>query len=319
MVGESRTVSKTGQALILAVYALCRAAERSVTGAMRCNRIVGAAPKLLLDRGRHSRGQSVTLNESLALRPSGDALTAVADPLYEANSGMFGGWTAALLLKAVLEHPDREGSAVAMTVNFVARVNPGEDLLVRRTNLGGSRSLAHWRAELLRVGGGEELLASASIILGQRRTSDRSSGLVMPAVPPPDELPSSNPPGTFGQRTETRGAYGLPPFKRPDLRSQVWVRETSGRAIDEVHLAYLSDAYAPRVFHISDGPRLSSTLTLSIYFLATPEELADVGDDYLLTEADGTRINESLVGSQARLWSRQGSLLATTEQLCWFR
>jgi acyl-CoA thioesterase len=253
------------------------------------------------------------------MRPSGDTLTAVADPLYEANSGMFGGWTAALLLKAVLEHPEREGSAVSLTVNFVARVNPGDDLLIRRTSLGGSRSVVHWRAELQRVGDGEEVLATASVILGQRRASDRSSFLEMPAVPPPGDLVSSNPPGTFGLRTETRGAYGLPPFKRPDLRSQVWVRETSGRAVDEVQLAYLSDAYAPRVFHIGEGPRLSSTLTLSTYFLATTEELAEVGDDYVLTEADGTRIHDSIAGSQARLWSRHGKLLATTEQLCWFR
>lgn len=246
-------------------------------------------------------------------------MLAVADPSYEANTGMFGGWTAALLLKAVLDHPDRLGSAAAVTVNFVSRVIPGEELMVRRTKLGESRSVAQWRAELFRVGGSEALLATALVTLGQRRASDRSSTLAMPTVPPPEDLPSSNPPGTFGKRTETRGAYGVPPFNRPDLRSLTWVRETSGRAVDEVQLAYLSDVYAPRVFHISDAPRPSSTLTMSTYFLATPEELADVGDDYVLTEADGTRVHESLVGSQARLWSRQGNLLATTEQLCWFR
>lgn len=258
------------------------------------------------------------LDQSLAMEDLGDALTAVADPAYEANTGMFGGWTAALLLKAVLGQPDRLGSIVSLTVNFVSRVVPGEELLVRRAMVGGSRSVSHWRAELIRNGSGE-LLASASSVLGQRRMSESSAGLEMPAVPPPDELPSSNPPGIFGQRTETRGAYGLPPFQRPDLRSLVWVRETSGRAVDEVQLAYLSDVYAPRIFHISEGPRPSSTLTMSTYFFATPEELAQVGDDYVLTDADGTRIHDSLVGSQAKLWSRQGVLLATTEQLCWFR
>jgi acyl-CoA thioesterase len=58
---------------------------------------------------------------------------------------------------------------------------------------------------------------------------------------------------------------------------------------------------------------------MSTYFLAAPEELAAVGDDYVLSEAEGTRIEHSLVGSRSRLWSRQGNLLATTEQLCWFR
>jgi hypothetical protein len=33
----------------------------------------------------------------------------------------------------------------------------------------------------------------------------------------------------------------------------------------------------------------------------------------------GTRVERSTVGSRANLWSRGGALLATTEQLCWFR
>jgi acyl-CoA thioesterase len=44
-----------------------------------------------------------------------------------------------------------------------------------------------------------------------------------------------------------------------------------------------------------------------------------VGDDYVLNEATGTRGEHSTSGQQARLWSRDGALLATTEQLCWYR
>lgn len=258
------------------------------------------------------------LEQSLATQTVGDAQVAIADPEYEANTGMFGGWTAALLLKAVLDHPDSAGSASALTVNFVARVVPGERLLVRPTKLGESKSLSHWRANLHRSEG-EGLLASASAVLAVRRPSESVMDFRVPAAPPPNELSASNPPGAFGRRTETRAVYGQPPFGRADLRSLTWVRETSGRHTDAVQLAYLSDVYAPRVFHISNGPRPSSTLTMSTYFLAAPEELAAVADDYVLSEAEGTRIEHSLVGSRSRLWSRQGTLLATTEQLCWFK
>jgi acyl-CoA thioesterase len=44
-----------------------------------------------------------------------------------------------------------------------------------------------------------------------------------------------------------------------------------------------------------------------------------VGDDYILNEATGTRAERSVSGQQARLWSPQGALLATTEQLTWFQ
>ena len=43
------------------------------------------------------------------------------------------------------------------------------------------------------------------------------------------------------------------------------------------------------------------------------------GDGYLLNEATGTRGADATSGQQARLWSQAGALLATTEQLAWYR
>jgi hypothetical protein len=69
----------------------------------------------------------------------------------------------------------------------------------------------------------------------------------------------------------------------------------------------------------SKGFRPSSTLTLSAYFYASAAELAAIGGDFILSEAVGTRASQSLVGSQLNMWSRAGALLATSEQLCWFK
>jgi acyl-CoA thioesterase len=259
------------------------------------------------------------LDRSLTARSlEKDLFCAVADRAYEANTGMFGGWTAALLLKAVLQESALEGSPSALSVNFVQRVVPGEQVLIRRTRLGASRSLAHWRADLYRIDD-DDLLASASVVVALRRPSESATDFPMPAAPLPEELPETHPPGPFGEHTDSRPVHGIPPFNRTDLRSLTWVRETSGRAVDAVQLAYLSDVYAPRVFHVSSAPRPSSTLTLSVYFLAGPDEMGALGDDYVLVEAGGTRIEQSLVGSHVRLWSRRGDLLATSEQLCWFK
>ena len=52
---------------------------------------------------------------------------------------------------------------------------------------------------------------------------------------------------------------------------------------------------------------------------ALPSALTVNFDDYVLNEAIGTRGAESTSGQQARLWSRSGALLVTTEQLAWFR
>lgn len=259
------------------------------------------------------------LQDSLAIDSSAPhRITARADPNYEANTGMFGGWTSALLLKAVLDHPDASGSASTMTVNFIERIVPGETIILAATRLGGGRSLAHWRCDVRREQD-SALLATATVVLANRRETDQAIDAVIPDAPPPDDLPLSHPPGPFGRQVETRVIHGAPPFNRPDMRSLSWTREASGRAVDAVQLAFLADVYAPRVFHISAAPRPSSTVTLAITYLAGTDELAAVGDDYVLSEVEGTRIEQAQAGSRLKLWSSRGTLLATSEQLCWFR
>jgi acyl-CoA thioesterase len=58
---------------------------------------------------------------------------------------------------------------------------------------------------------------------------------------------------------------------------------------------------------------------MSVYFHADDDELVAVGTDLILNESVGTRGVRSTAGQQSRLWSRSGQLLATTEQLCWYR
>ena len=145
------------------------------------------------------------LEQSIAAQTVDGLQVAVADPQYEANTGMFGGWTAALLLKALLDHPDSEGTASSLTINFVNRVVPGERLLIRSSKLGQSRSLSHWRADLHRSEG-DAILASASAVLARRRPSESAMDFSVPPALSPDELLASHPPGAFGRRTDTRAA-----------------------------------------------------------------------------------------------------------------
>ena len=58
---------------------------------------------------------------------------------------------------------------------------------------------------------------------------------------------------------------------------------------------------------------------MSVYFHAADAELAALGDDEVLLDVSASRAESSTVAAHACLWSRAGSLLATTEQLGWFR
>ena len=94
-------------------------------------------------------------------------------PDYWAFVGPFGGCTAATILRALIDHPQRAGDPLSLTVNFCAPVAQGAfDLDVRLVK--ANRSSQHWCVEMTQGGGDVATLATAVI----RRTS---SLLVAPA------------------------------------------------------------------------------------------------------------------------------------------
>jgi acyl-CoA thioesterase len=258
------------------------------------------------------------LESALALSRSGDGTwIAHADPNYESMNGMFGGWTAAVALRAICDGVDGEAVPSALTVNFVGKVEPGSDLLIKTRGVGGGRSVSYWQSELT---ADDVTLAVASVVLTERRETDGHLEITMPDAPDPATLDVTYPaPGPWGERAPVRPIFGLPPHNRASTYSTAWVREASGRSVDHLQLALLADHRAPRSFFWSDGPRPSSTLTLSVYFHATESELDAVGDDEILSEAFGVRGAHSTSEEHLRLWSRRGALLATSVQMGWYR
>jgi acyl-CoA thioesterase len=266
---------------------------------------------------RAYRGPVPALDRALTLRPAGqDRWLAHADPDHESLSAMFGGWTAATVLRAVVQSADEPAPPSAMTVNFLGAITPGDDVLVETHHLGGGRSINHWQADLRTIEG-SVVLASALVVLAARRDTDAHCQLTMPEAPDPETLEEFHSPGPQGQQTIIRPVSGE--IASGDTSSCHWLREAAGRPLDHLQLAYFADQCAPRSFYWGQGLRPSATITMSVYFHATGTEIAAAGDDYVLLEACGTRGEQSTSGQQARLWSRQGDLLATTQQLCWYR
>jgi acyl-CoA thioesterase len=260
------------------------------------------------------------LERALRLEPSGAGMwSTVADPNYESANGMFGGWTTAVALRAVTSSAGGKTEPSVINVNFVAKIEPEANLIIQTRQAGGRRAVSHWMAELMSANE-KETLASVLVVLAERRPSDEHVDVSAPDAPDPDTLDLVYPaPGTAGERCAMRPIEGLPPFGRTTTYSTAWVKEISGRAVDYLQLAFLSDFRPPRSFYWSDGPRPSATLALSVYFHATREELAEIGDDYLLSEAFGTRGAWSTSEEHLRLWGRGGALLSSSVQMAWYR
>jgi acyl-CoA thioesterase len=258
-----------------------------------------------------------SVGEAIEVRPDGDGRwLAHADPDHQSITGMFGGWTSAVVLNAVLRSSETAALPVSMTINFVGSIPAGADVAVEVERIGGGRSIQHWRAAVRQVAE-SDVLATALVALAERRTTDPHVEPTMPPAADPATLEQIQAPPPQGLQTEIRLVSGE--YASGRTAGSMWVRDASGRPLDHLHLAYLADQYAPRSFFWGVGFRPSATITMSVYFHATAEEIAEVGTDYILNEAVGTRGESSTSGQQARLWSGSGTLLATTEQLCWYR
>ena len=261
-------------------------------------------------------------DEALALRINEDGhWLALADNRYEAITGMYGGWAVGVILKTVILQSGQEFSPSALTINYVHKIEPGSEVKIEARLIGNGRSIQHWQAQIMEADG-VRILAQAMLVFSARRETDGHTQPSMPDVPDPETLEEFIAPWLRGRPfyfAHQRPVHGFPAFARYETTSMAWVREGEGRKMDHVQLAFLSDLYPPRPFFWSEGPRPYATTTLSLYFHATADELDAVDDDFVLNEAIGTRGERSTSGQQARIWSRNGELLMTTEQLGWFR
>src|SRR6478752_3212383 len=87
---------------------------------------------------------------------------------YWAFVGPWGGFTIGIILRAIMEHPQRAGDPLSITVNFCAPIAEGPfDLDVRLVK--ANRSTQHWCVEMSQNGADVATLATA--VFAERRPS----------------------------------------------------------------------------------------------------------------------------------------------------
>lgn len=269
-------------------------------------------------------------DQAMALQPSGIRAghsTGKTSPDYWNMVGPFGGTTAAVVLQSVLQHPDLLGTPIALTVNFAAAMEPGS-YDVQATPVRTNRSTQHWTIAVTQVGAGGEphVTTTASVVTAARRETWGASDLPMPAVPAPTQVQrfSIGPVGVawMGQY-EMRPVSGFIPAtwdgSGDRSESMVWLRDAVPRPLDFASLAAKSDIFYPRVWlrratHVPAG-----TVSITTYFHAGQAELAAVGTGFLLGRATGQQYHNGFFDQAAQLWSETGVLLATSNQIVYFK
>jgi acyl-CoA thioesterase len=268
-------------------------------------------------------------DQALQLQPAGSdrphTWRGQTSPAYGNMVGPFGGLTAATALRAVLLHPDLLGEPIALTVNYAAATAAGAFSITARparTN----RSTQHWVIELTQTdaSGEDSVMMTATAVTAVRRSTWGAAELPMPLVPFEGTAPRlgfSNVEWT--QRYELRAARGMVPQvwdgAEQDSLTQLWVRDEPPRALDFTSLAALSDVFYPRVWLRRATRVPAGTVSITTYFHASSAELAAVGTNRMLAQARSQTFHNGFFDQTAQLWSEAGLLLATSNQIVYYK
>ncbi|OLT43092.1 acyl-CoA thioesterase [Saccharomonospora sp. CUA-673] len=261
-------------------------------------------------------------DDAITLTPSGDnTYTGETSPAYQNMVGPYGGITAATLLQAVQQHPERLGVPVSLTVNYAGPVADGKFTVTARparTN----RSTQHWSLELTQD---DTVVTTATAVYAVRRETWAATETVMPEFPAPEDAALTPMPDfvQWAKNYEMRFLEGLLPTvegaESPDSTTTLWVRDSPARELDFPALASLCDVFYPRVFLRRGQAMPAGTITLTIYFHADAAALEAQGDRPVLARARSNRFGHGYFDQSAQLWGRDGALLATTHQLVYFK
>jgi len=241
---------------------------------------------------------------------------------YWAFVGPFGGATAATILRALINHPQRTGDPLSLIVNYCAPIAQGIfDLDLRLVK--ANRSSQHWCVEISQGGGETATLATA--VFAQRRPSWSHQVAEFPGATPFEQTRSfPKIAARWANQYDFRFIEGEPkigvPKSAPDSTySKLWISDQVPRRLDMLSLMAMSDAFFARIFHVRHEIVPFGTVSLTTYFHTDAEELTAENITHVLGVADGKIFHKSYGDQSAELWSPNGRLLATTTQIGYFK
>ena len=236
------------------------------------------------------------------------------------GGGLWGGYAIGLCIRVLEAEPEAVGEALSLTLTYAAGLPAGAlDVRTRLLRQGGSVGV--WEVELLPAGS-DQVGVHAIVTMARRPTTPPFAFAAMPRAPDPASLPSPEMPGGafhYGAASfERRTLEEFPPTPGDSSRSLAWVRSRRG-PMDKALLGMVTDNSAPRAMYALGPTIRTTTLTLTAYLHATAEDLAAIGDDFILVECEGRVGGGGASDERSSYWRRDGKLLATSEQLAWYR
>lgn len=259
----------------------------------------------------HAASGSIVAMDLLGIDPidggrTGFELTA---PLVRFDGQLFGGTGLAVVVEVMEQATGR--AAVWATVQFVGTASEGEriDVVVEELAHGGTTS----QLRVTGTCGGRVVIVGLGSTAHSRHGGFSASFGTMPQVASPGDCG----PLTFGglevpEEMKTRGPFGLGDFRAaPGLHDSqyVWARLDHVR-VTRSYLAYIADFVPSAVVRAVGLVGGGTSLDNSMRFGPPPPE--DV--EWVLLDSDPYFGDNGFVHGAARLWTRDGRLVAVASQ-----
>lgn len=237
---------------------------------------------------------------------------------YSNMVGPFGGITAATLLNALLDHPQRQGDPVTLTVNFAAPLKEGA-FAIETTLIRTNRSTQHWFFTLSQD---DEVVTTGTAVLATRRQTWSAIERPFPTLPDNMKPIQNEMLPQWTKNYEFQMAGSDVPFFAPDVTSSETIqtiRDNPPRPLDFASLTAICDVFFPRVFFRLRQLVPIGTVSFTIYFHTDAAALTAHGDTAVIGHARGHKFHNSYFDQSAEIWTLEGDLLATTTQLVYFK
>lgn len=261
---------------------------------------------------------------AIRLVPEGEnRYSGATTPAYGNMVGPFGGITCAVLLQAVLAHPQRRGDPIALTVNYAAPIADGP-FIVEAKPVRTNRSTQHWVVQLIQQ---DAIATTATVALAARRQTWSAPEAAPPAGMPPASalarMPLAGAPA-WVRRYDLRFVEGGLPTafdgrEQPHSRSELWMRDEPPRPLDFASLAAICDSFFPRIFLRRRAFAPVGTVSLTTFFHADAAMLAGQSDRHVLGAARALNYRNGFFDQSAEIWGDDGALLATSHQIVYYR
>ena len=265
---------------------------------------------------------SYFFDASLQLTPhSPDCFEFHTNKDYWNFNSAFGGWVAAATIKALHLSEAFRGEIISQHMQFISAAK-ADTLYALVTIREQKRTTDFWSVIISDAPKGGRTLAVAEIVSGSRRIHDLVYDPPIPAYNDPDKCVRmrNNPLSPrWLDRYELMLSSGKPFSKNPTPHAVTLIREDDHRPPDAVSIVAMLDASMPRVFFLTDKARMASTLSMSSHIYASDAEIAAIGPDYMVLEADSASVRHGLSNEEARLFRRDGLLIATSYQTAVFK